>query len=477
MASAFRQAEPARRTQDAPHFHMARSTSMSLLRAVAAIVAILACSHASANNGDPDPSFGSGGTVIVNYDFAGGNLEEFGSRVLVQTQGYVLVGSAGVVCCATFEYDTVVTRVDRSGVVDGTFGTSSGLTKVSATGQFDFVGGASIAPDGSLLVAVHGAYGGDPGAVVKLSADGIPDATFGVNGVQVIPNFAAADVIGLSDGKILVSGFYNSTSLAVLRLNSDGSADTTFGNQTPADGFAMYFGVSEVNAMLLQADGKIIVAGAADSGTMGGDDFFLVRFTATGDVDTTFNSDVGYVRINFDRCGANATYTFQNRDTATAMTEQNGDILVVGTSGGSCDAPTGNLGSAIGAARLHADGTLDNSFGTPLLQYAPGYDTQAGGVATQGGKIFVAATAAGGYATGNDIGLMRLNHSGTPDLFWAAGGYAHYDTGLSKNDSAAAIALDGAAPLVIGSRDVAYPDTDIAVLRVVNDSIFGDGFD
>jgi len=448
---------------------------------VASLAALLLCASAHANNGDADPTFGSGGVVIVNYDLPGGPAPEFLTRVLVQPQGYVLVSTAEATCCATFEYDTVVTRVDRSGALDSTFGTNNGVTKLLATSQYDFICGASIAPDGSLLIAVHGALGGDPGAVIKLSADGIPDPNFGSNGVVVVPNFAGADVAGLSNGQVLLGGLYNSSVAAVLRLNADGGADTTFGNQTPKDGYAMACGADEVDAMALQADGKILVAGMGYTSASSGDDFLVLRFTATGDLDTTFNNigfGSGQVLIAFDRCGSNPSSDFQNRDVIKALAiEPSGDILVAGTAAGYCDAPIGNLGSAIGVARIHDDGTLDNAFGKPLFQFAAGYDTQAAAIAVQGGKIFIAATAAGGFATANDIGLIRLNHSGTPDLTWVNAGYAHYDMGLSTNDAAAGIAFDGSAPLVGGSRDVTYPDTDVSVLRVANDLIFADGLD
>jgi len=448
----------------------------SLLRA-AAIAALLACADASAGNGDADPTFGAGGVVIINYDLANTNGAEFGTRTLVQPQGYVLVGTISVGNNVTPEYDLFLTRVDRNGAVDAAFGTGGGLTRLSATGQFDFVGGASIAPDDSLLVVVHGAFGGDPSAVVKLSADGIPDNSFGSGGVVLLPNFTAGDVIGLGGGKVLVSGLYAGLDFAVLRLDADGSADTTFGNQTPMDGFALSPGGDLVNAMVVQTDGKIVLAGSGDFGFPSGDDFYVMRFTDTGDVDTTFNN-TGTVQVGFDRCGSNPSFTFQNRDVVNALAVQpNGAILVAGTAAGYCDAPTGNLGSAAGVVRLNADGTIDNDFGKQLLQHAIGYDTQGAGIVFQGGRIFVATTANGGFATGTDFGLAHLNYSGTPHLAWGNAGYTHYDLGLATNDTAAAMVLDGMQPIVIGTRDVTYPDTDMGVLRISNDSIFGDGFD
>jgi uncharacterized delta-60 repeat protein len=95
-----------------------------------------------------------------------------------------------------------------------------------------------------------------------------------------------------SDGKLVVAGYsYNGTNydFAVVRYNANGSLDTTFvgdGRLTTAIGSFHDLGQSVV----VQADGKIIVAGYGDFG-FGAEDFELVRYNANGTLDTTFDGD------------------------------------------------------------------------------------------------------------------------------------------------------------------------------------------
>ncbi|MDP2793027.1 MAG: hypothetical protein Q8O25_02930 [Sulfurisoma sp.] len=93
-----------------------------------------------------------------------------------------------------------------------------------------------------------------------------------------------------ADGKILVAGVgYNGAGIninpdfALVRYNTDGSLDTSFstdGMVTTAIGTSYDYGYS----VTVQADGKILVAGASSNGT--NTDFALVRYNTDGSLDT-----------------------------------------------------------------------------------------------------------------------------------------------------------------------------------------------
>ena len=90
-------------------------------------------------------------------------------------------------------------------------------------------------PDGRIVVA--GTLESEPGhkfVVVRLHADGTPDATFGKDGRTVLPLTSAdvglggvAGVAAMPDGRIVVAGTSDSN-FAVARYLPDGSLDPTF---------------------------------------------------------------------------------------------------------------------------------------------------------------------------------------------------------------------------------------------------------
>src|SRR5436190_1898468 len=83
-------------------------------------------------------------------------------------------------------------------------------------------------------------------------------------------NFAVVRSVAIqSEGKIVVAGYSNSgtnNDFAVVRYNSDGSLDTSFdGDGKLFDTFGS--GADEARNVLVQADGKIVVAGSAFTGS------------------------------------------------------------------------------------------------------------------------------------------------------------------------------------------------------------------
>ena len=114
--------------------------------------------------------------------------------------------------------------------------------------------------------------------VTRLKPNGSPDTTFDGDGTATIDFGSLADVANDAvlqpDGKIVVAGYTQADDSppAVARLNADGSPDTTFGGG--AGKVTVDFGVATFgNAVALQANGRIVVAGQRT----GGDDFAIAR--------------------------------------------------------------------------------------------------------------------------------------------------------------------------------------------------------
>ena len=180
-------------------------------------------------------------------------------------------------------------------------------------------------------------------------APGDLDTTFGSGGkVTTFFNFSDANSVAVqADGKIVVAGANQpgngSRNIVLARYHANGSLDNSFGNggivTTSVGNFNSASGIA------IQADGKIVVAGFSGSSRSVGS-FAVVRYETTGALDTSFDGD-GKVIIDM------GNYNFAN-DLAI---QPDGKIVVVGGSG---VAQSSNYAFAV--ARLNSDGSLDTSF-------------------------------------------------------------------------------------------------------------------
>ncbi len=212
-------------------------------------------------------------------------------------------------------------------------------------------------------------------------SSGCFDTTFGGNGFVTtdLPTSGegAWAVVVQPDGKIIVAAQAQSAStgwdFAVLRYNTDGSLDTSFGDPDPLNpllrlGYTVT-AITSVDdwakAILLQPDGKIVVAGSANS-----QDMAAARYNVDGTLDSSFGSG-GIVRVNFGKnVGAGANDIGQQSD---------GKLVLFGTAN-----------SLFGFARLNTNGSLDSSFAS-------------------GGKLTVNASGArNGSSSGRSLAFQRV---------------------------------------------------------------------
>ena len=117
-----------------------------------------------------------------------------------------------------------IARLDRLGNVDQSFGTT--------TGASDDVTSVAVQPDGKVLVA--GLFTefnqNSHGRLVRLNVDGTVDNTFndGGSGFNSVVNAIALQ----PDGKLIVAGSFTEYNPAnanfLVRLNPDGTRDTGF---------------------------------------------------------------------------------------------------------------------------------------------------------------------------------------------------------------------------------------------------------
>jgi uncharacterized delta-60 repeat protein len=214
-------------------------------------------------DGSLDGSFGTGGVVSFDLD-----AFEFLGGVEVQGDGHlVALGSGGVTTFAGG--DVTLLRLDTTGALDPTFGTS-GVTRTDLGGT-EFGVHLALQSDGKI---VGGGFGSGDSYVLRWDTTGALDAGFGVGGVTTLPVAVFAPGIAVQDdGKIVaVATLGVPSTFVVARLDASGVLDPTFGvggfRANPSDG-----GGGSRSA-ILQADGKIVTAAQTD----GGGSFSAVRF-------------------------------------------------------------------------------------------------------------------------------------------------------------------------------------------------------
>lgn len=209
--------------------------------------------------------------------------------VMVQSHGGIVL--AGEVDSPT-SIDFGAARVVAGGYLDTTFGAGGVVaTDFGIAPRFDYAQGAVLQSDDKVLVVgyVPGTNGNDFG-VLRYLANGTLDASFG-NGGKVSTSFSNGGDLGRCvavqpDGKILAAGeVANKPALA--RYHPGGTLDTTFGTDGKVVTNISRFETS-VRGVVAQPDGKIVVAGYAGNGS--NYDFAMARFLADGVLDPSFGT-------------------------------------------------------------------------------------------------------------------------------------------------------------------------------------------
>lgn len=373
-------------------------------------------------DGEPDATFN--GTGLVTTDFAGGS--DTSRDLLVQADGKIVVlGKLD----QNGQPILQLARYNADGSLDTTFNASGKLTTgLHATG---FTGGSVlIQGDGKIVVVGMDASNGladSDFALARFNADGSVDTAFGVNGT-VVTDLGAhrQDIVGRAvlqaDGKILVAGSTDVSGMdwdfALVRYNADGSPDTTFNGTGMVRADIGDQSTDAAYAITVQADGKILLTGASNANDSG--DFAVARFNADGSLDTSFGEAVPQNTAPTFHVGTGKLVTgIAGMGNSVAVAE-GGAIVVAGVF------YSQPVYSTFGVLRLNPDGAADTSFngtGSQAIKFPSGHNDAAYSVSLQpDGKIVLSG------AAGSNTGIARLNDDGSLDLTWAGDGTA-YQTG------------------------------------------------
>lgn len=343
----------------------------------------------------------------------------------------------------------------QTGTLDPTFGTGGfTLTDPLITPQLtlSLAKQGFILPNGKIEIVL---INDGRGRICRRLSNGQLDTTYANHGysdiVVMIPSCAALQ----PDQKIIVAGTVNgSNHFMLVRYNTDGTLDQSFGDH---GGVITDIGSPSdfLNAIVLNATGKIIVGGTSSTGGLG--HFVLAQYTASGTLDPSFGT------------GGIVTTTFDNNFSSlgSLALQPDGKIVAAG------DVFENTIDFAI--ARYNIDGSLDTSFnstGKKTSDYG-GTDGAGSTVIHPNGKIYV-----GGNSfdpSNHGFRISRYNSDGTPDPSFNGGSVLVSFGATDDNLSSIRLQPDGKL-LVVGRTNINAPNYDVELVRLNIDGSLDSSF-
>jgi uncharacterized delta-60 repeat protein len=402
----------------------------------------------------------------------------------MQESGYKSCGFntkiyATVIILAFVVSGRTVRAVD--GDLDPTFGTD-GKVLTDFDHSTDIANAVAVQADGKLVVVgttyINNDYTGEDFAVARYNPDGTLDKTFGAGGkVQTdFPGLAAvaSSVVVQSDGKIVVAGgafplFTFLGDFKVVRYNSNGSLDTSFG-----DGGIVTTNFPEGSYafdVALQPDGKIIAAGTVfvdfNPGESSDTDFALARYNQDGTPDATFGNG-GQVSTDF---------LGLEDDAFSVLIQPDGKIVAVG----SANDPANFYDFA--AVRYLSNGTLDTTFGVAGKVHTDfgdqNFDRARSAALQSDGRIVAAGFAISQNGGVQNFAVARYDSNGVLDTGFGTNGMTQIDFGNCCQSAAKVLLQPNGKIIIIGGSNGESSEDDFLLARLTAtgalDPTFGTG--
>lgn len=378
-----------------------------------------------------DTSFANNGISAIDQSIFESNL-----AFTIQPDGKIV--SVGFME-ASGKSKLTVLRYLPMGDLDTTFG-NNGVFAIAYRPHTNIAQAVTLQPDGKILVAGYTRNAQLPTLtneeliVLRLDINGSPDSTFGTNGITILNQSYNERPIGIrviENGKILIAGNKfreNISNFLTYRLNNDGTVDNSFGTSGYKEVFILNNSWNYCNAMELQPDGKILLAGEVN--VLSEANFGLIRLNPDGSYDLTFSDD-GKTTQNISA---------QDDGAQAILLQPDGKIILGGY------ALTSDNKTEAALTRFNPDGSLDDSFGISgmvLAQMGAEYCMIADLNLTASGNIIVAGTL-NHYHTYFDLFLAKYNAEGILDENFGNQGliFTDYD-GHYDGISDAQISADG----------------------------------
>ncbi|HQE13251.1 MAG TPA: T9SS type A sorting domain-containing protein [Flavipsychrobacter sp.] len=291
-------------------------------------------------NGSPDNNFANSGLFLVSAN-SSSTPHKSVSCIGLQSDGKIVLGGASA-STITANTNLLLMRLNANGTIDSGFGVN-GETIIGLAGD-EYINSIALQSDGKVVAYGEGQWFGSPALIVaRFESSGNIDSSFGVDGIVwgELSNWGIQypspnDIAVMQDGRIVLGTMakinsINSYAFTAIRLLSDGKLDTSYNHTGIAYTYYQLPGLAYCKGMCLYADGKILLAGYADS-------IAIAKFDTLGQLDTTFGRN-GVQKINI------------GNDIAISL-QQDGKIML-----------SGNIDTGTILYRQLLDGNIDSSFG------------------------------------------------------------------------------------------------------------------
>lgn len=440
-------------------------------RCAAGWLSLLLATAACAADGDLDTTFSGDGVAWASW-----SLPMTGAaRIATGTDGRIVVGAT---VANGANRDFAAARFLRDGATDTAFGFFGVRTigfDLIADGRDILLGAFVLADARTMLLGTAQAPGGAQiPALVRLTAAGNADASFGSNGRRVIgsapwplPDVSIQAVARQTDGHYVFAGTCRNCpgerAAVVLRVDADGVVDAPFGSGgwtslavPPA---------THVEDVAIDAQGRIVLAGYEGDPASDDHNPVLARFLADGSPDASFGVGIGYVRLTGIAHAPVGGWMGHAVDS-----DRDGSLLLALAT----DEDRDSLRAGI--VRVRANGSRDTAFGSGgLLLVDLENGTQLDALALQSDRRIVAAGRISHSGSGQDVFVLRALADGTLDTSFDGNGVVRHSLD-AQTDRASALMLSDGRPLIAGiaQRDDSW---DGFVMRLYSDLIFADGLD
>jgi uncharacterized delta-60 repeat protein len=247
-------------------------------------------------DGSPDATFDGDGIFTITP----GLWASFRS-VVIQPDGKIVLG--GQRANPVGGGELLLVRLLPNGTPDNSFDGDGILTIPWDTLPDGAARSVVIQPDGKIVAAgKHYNQVDNDFVVARFTANGVLDSSFDGDGIattNILGGEEGNSVALQADGKIVVAGIsLNFTGglnerFAVVRYNTDGSLDSTFDGDGKVT-TTILGGIDTANAVSIQANGKILVAGSSSPSTATNyqdNEFSMVRYLSDGTPDAAFSGD------------------------------------------------------------------------------------------------------------------------------------------------------------------------------------------
>lgn len=402
----------------------------------------------------------NGGT----FDGTNGTSSDFAVKGMVtQSDGKIVAAGseryarAGIESLGESPGEVVVVRRDvlrrfnADGSVDTTFGGGDGRVEIGGDGADTAAYSLLVLPDGKLLVASGRGFPASDFVISRYSATGAIDTTFGAGGsgsvvIDFDANFTGHDVplamARQSDGKIVIAGRAETdrgggnfdTDFALARINADGSLDAGFGSGGLVRTDMSSGGDDAAGSIFIGTDGKIVIAGVANAKPA------VAKYNANGTPDNSFDGDGQRVFSTWSVAHADDfAVGLAERQTAGSTS----GLLLAASTGNGADFSITLLDYATGATQTSGFGTN----GIVTANFGGDAEDADAIVALPSGSFLVAGTSKSGPSLRTAVAAFHAD--GTPDLAYGAGGEVLFDaidvTGTIGSSSPLALHVDEVA--------------------------------